>query len=295
MVEDRWVCARCFTSAGSSLTMCPNCGTPRPQGDPAESSVASSAPPVVQPASVLAVPPVPPAPTGPWDAAIPAAASSPFRSAGTRAKVALGFLVAIAVVEGIWGLWELVGLSFTDAFLSPENASDDEITVLIAWAGFGIWLGIGQVVTLIGSGLSFVAWQSRTVDNIPALGLGTPVQTPRWSIGWWFVPIANLFKPYESVLDLARRMAPTGVDRRGLVLSWWLLFIGYDVVSTIYGYVPAETADEWVLSGAVGIASSLLGIVAAFLGIRVIRAVQRDADVVAAAQPPSLPSVAAAF
>lgn len=292
-MEGRWVCTRCFTSAGSDMATCPNCRTPRTQGDPEARPVADTVPPVAQAASVSADQPVVPAPPGAWDSAIPAAAISPFRSAGTRARVAVGFLVAIAIVEGVWALWELAGLSFMDVILFPENASEDEFAIVILWAGLGIWMGIGLLVTWIGSGLSFVAWQSRTVDNIPALGLGAPVQTPRWSIGWWFVPIANLFKPYQSVLDFARRLARQGIDRRGLVLSWWLLFIGYDLVSAIYGYIPTETPDEWLLSGVAGIASSLLGIVAAFFAIRMIRTVQRDADSVAAAPPTALPPVAA--
>ncbi len=72
-MTDRWVCARCFTSAEESATVCPNCGLPR-GGSP--EYAAGEAPPSVdasasaETASSAAVSPAPPpAPTPGWGAA----------------------------------------------------------------------------------------------------------------------------------------------------------------------------------------------------------------------------------
>jgi hypothetical protein len=45
--------------------------------------------------------------------------------------------------------------------------------------------------------------------------------TPGWAVGWFFVPIANLFKPYEAVREIYQASDPgLGEDEEGAVLSW---------------------------------------------------------------------------
>jgi hypothetical protein len=75
-MTDRWVCARCFTSAEESAIACPNCGLPR--GASPESGAGEAAPSADAPARVDAAPTVdaatsapvspapPPAPTPAW-------------------------------------------------------------------------------------------------------------------------------------------------------------------------------------------------------------------------------------
>ena len=79
-MTDRWVCARCFTSAEESATACPNCGLPR--GASPETGAGEAAPNANAPASVDAAPsteaapsaaerPSPPAPATPAWGAVP--------------------------------------------------------------------------------------------------------------------------------------------------------------------------------------------------------------------------------
>lgn len=65
-----------------------------------------------------------------------------------------------------------------------------------------------------------LAWLSRLVENIPALGGGTPTSSPRGAIGWWFVAIAILCRPDRIAADARRRLAPSAAEAlTGLVLA----------------------------------------------------------------------------
>ncbi|MGH2392622.1 MAG: hypothetical protein ACRDGH_03865, partial [Candidatus Limnocylindria bacterium] len=63
-MTDRWVCARCFTSAEESATACPNCGLPR--GASPESAVGDAAPSTETAPSAAEIPAPPPAATPAW-------------------------------------------------------------------------------------------------------------------------------------------------------------------------------------------------------------------------------------
>ena len=50
--------------------------------------------------------------------------------------------------------------------------------------------------------------------------------TPRWSIGWWFVPFVNLVKPYQIVREVHDRMAIGGTSAGDwIILAWWLTWL----------------------------------------------------------------------
>ena len=87
-------------------------------------------------------------------------------------------------------------------------------------------LSTASLALTVVAAIAFLAWLSRTVDNTPVLRAGVPSVTPRWSIGWWLVPIANLVKPYQIVRDIHDRMALSGISRGDwIVLAWWITFL----------------------------------------------------------------------
>lgn len=207
-----------------------------------------------------------------WVAPEPRSAS-PFRSAGTRARIAIVALVAIVAQQ----VFEIVHV------LSFDRLVDDYIAGVIgdsALAAYDersvnlLWLYVGIAVVC---GITFLAWLSRAVDNAPALGAGTPPRGPRAAIGWWFVPFANLVVPYTIVSDLRRRMAVPDAPGRGvwIVRSWWALWIIQAIAGRLVGALPAgETVDDLRLANTVLIVSDSLTIAAAILAILVIRELQ---------------------
>jgi len=61
-------------------------------------------------------------------------------------------------------------------------------------------------------------WQHRAAVAARALGLPA-THSPGWGVGSWFVPVVNLWMPYQAIRDCL----PPDDPHRPLVLRWWLV------------------------------------------------------------------------
>ena len=89
--------------------------------------------------------------------------------------------------------------------------------------------------------------------------------TPAWAVLWWFIPLANLYKPYEVMVELWRASDPDGDDhwalypRSPILPLWWLCWIGGNVASSIAGRIAFGMA--WRQTGETGADVGDVGIV----------------------------------
>jgi hypothetical protein len=135
----------------------------------------------------------------------------------------------------------------------------------------------------VGSSRSEASWPvSVAVDNPPSLGVGTPVATPRWSIGWWFMPFANFVMPYRIVQDLDDLTAEEATYGSRLVLAWWLTFLlAYVLGKYVARLFPLKTIDDLQTKLVVNLSVEALAVVAAVLAIMMIRRMQANAELLA--------------
>jgi hypothetical protein len=128
--------------------------------------------------------------------------------------------------------------------------------------------------------ITLLAWLSRTVEIVPALGGGTPRDSPRWAIAWWFVPIAFLWKPYTVVREVWDRLATSTRAAAGTpVLAWWLLWIGAVFVSNVVNrLMTAETIGDIQGLFYANAVFQGLALGAALSGFVVVREIQARAD-----------------
>ncbi len=99
---------------------------------------------------------------------------------------------------------------------------------------------IGGLITLATLAAVIIAciWQYRAA--VTARALGRPaVHSPGWGIGSWFVPIVQLWMPYQAIRDLLE----PGNPNRSLVGQWWLCLIGTWAFSLAAG-ISAFFADS---------------------------------------------------
>lgn len=234
--------------------------------------------------------------------------SSPgYRSGRTRAKWSQGLFVLAALAS----VWQVVvalnGIALAGRALKGDTPSGIDLYSFMRSADGA---DDSFVLCAIGLAIAFLAWLSRTVEIVPALGAGTPHDSPRWAIAWWFIPIAFLWKPYTVVREAWDRLAmPPRTSGGTLVVGWWLSWIG----ATTLGRVASAMADSsssweavqngfWVWFG-----SSVLSVAAAVSGFLVVREIQARADARATtlgfdpqpralpfASPESLPAVLSA-
>lgn len=206
----------------------------------------------------------------------PSGFSDRYRSSATRAVVA-SVLLGVSGLAALWGLIHVVS-----GFGVLDSAREGALTQAAAleYDNTTFSIGLVRLVLIIPTIIAWLAWQSRAVDNVPSLGGGTPRWTPRWSIGWWFVPIMNLFRPYQVVRDLNDRMA-TGILAGGgtLVLAWWLTYVLGDFAGRVLARIqPPETLDGLSTYFTALAVTDVLAVIAAGLAILVIRQIQVRAE-----------------
>lgn len=154
---------------------------------------------------------------------------------------------------------------------NPAMADAAAVIVAAACIGFPAALFVSMVLVC-----KWIFWAHA---NLQAIGIASFEFTPRWAVIWYFVPIANLFKPYQAMRELwhishelhdgVRDGAPT------LVTFWWFATLG-SVMLAIASFLVE--GDEGA-GAAMGSAALLLLIGSANLLLHLIRKIteaQRD-------------------
>jgi hypothetical protein len=143
---------------------------------------------------------------------------------------------------------------------APELPGGSVLALLGVTACFGL---IYTVVTVVGI-VFYMMWQHRAFWNARAFGNETKF-SPGWSVGWWFIPFANLVMAGLVLRDLWRVSAGRG-SPNGLPVLIWGVLLG-QVVLAITAAVMSNVAmvqgnrSLYLAGSAVGIVNSLLAIV----------------------------------
>lgn len=68
--------------------------------------------------------------------------------------------------------------------------------------------------------VAFLMWEYRVVRQLGALGLDVGA-TPGWAIGWWFIPFANLVKPFRIIQRTVKSLGLESLIPLAHLGSWW--------------------------------------------------------------------------
>ena len=148
-------------------------------------------------------------------------------------------------------------------------------------AMLGALLQLAQLLLFLAAAIAFLCWLYRASANAHALGATDLIVKPGWSVGWFFVPLANLAMPYVAVRDLwkaSARPRDWQAERAPAAIAlWWALWLltgisgaaGFrlasdydpDMASAALGFVLASDLFEiptalllaWIVSGIVGL------------------------------------------
>jgi len=147
----------------------------------------------------------------------------------------------------------------------------------VAGGGVNVWFAtpevmalamtIAEIATLI-TAIVLMIWVYRAMTAARVL---TPTLsiTPGWAVGWFFVPIASLWKPHVVMTEIMEGSGDKAVayeqSGRRLVDLWWAAWIARMICNVVLTYVGrGETGLQvsqvwWVIFGAVaGVAAALL-------------------------------------
>ncbi|MFI8100791.1 DUF4328 domain-containing protein [Streptomyces sp. NPDC086023] len=199
--------------------------------------------------------------------------------APARLKSPAGLATALTVLFAVVIMTDLLavaaGLNVHFAYSSPA-VGDAEATRAQTLHSFS---GGPQMLAFLVTGVVFIVWFRRVRGNAEVFLPGGLRMRPGWSVGCWFIPIANLWLPYQNAVDIwgaSTQAAPGGQYRHvsaAPVNAWWAVYVGGLLFArfAVRAYEAAETADEVVSGVRLVIAGDLLDAVAAVLALLFVR------------------------
>lgn len=199
-------------------------------------------------------------------------AYEPGNGRARAATVFLGITLLLYVVAAASDVDVLVMLSQIQAGSEFNDAEID--------AKFSRQESIGnlQNLLLFPTVIVFLMWIHRTYRNLPALGARRLRFTPGWAVGWWFVPIANFFRPFQIVREIWRASDPAVTDPEGWhaapsspLIGWWWAFFLASFVSFYVG--GGDPVSDGLVNTRVFLATDSCGAVGACLAILLVNRV----------------------
>src|SRR5262245_23012303 len=157
-------------------------------------------------------------------------------SARRRAQVTVLLLIVGAVISFL-----TIPTHILDMYVSPLNANQevsDNPSGFFALILTGV-LGLATVAVYIATVIAFLMWLYRSSNNVAAFGQRTQ-HSSGWAVGSFFVPIMNLFVPYQAAKDIWQKSEPVAqsftfaVTVPAFFAAWWGFWIASNIVSNIY-------------------------------------------------------------
>jgi len=153
----------------------------------------------------------------------------------------------------------VVQLIFEIAELAEYYDTEAEIATAMDWIYIGS--SLGYAVVIFSTMVVFGMWIHRATKNIVQADVPGFNHSPGWAVGWYFVPIANLFKPFQIMRQIWNVSHGHWVELdRGnnLLTLWWTLWIITNIATNVSFrlYMRAKTADDLFSAQILAIVSS---------------------------------------
>lgn len=176
--------------------------------------------------------------------------------------------LALSIVGLVSGVLEHRLLAALDAgaFATQEEAvvaSDENDARQVA-------VSVAQVVVYLVSGVFVLLWIHRAAFNVRQLGATDLKFTPGWAVGWYFIPIANLWQPYRAMQEIWRASVDPHdwphVPSSSLLVWWWGLWLTETVLGNLAFRLSMTAAQIDELLSA-NVATLLLDAISAVLSV----------------------------
>lgn len=210
------------------------------------------------------------------DAQVPKKDVRPNEERAKHASLALWSYTAVAALQVIAYIFTRQSIiAFEDGTGSLDQMGNTEtIAGLITIALF---------LVNVGCAILFLMWFRRAYYN---LGKRTKLEyTDGWAVGWWFIPIANLFKPVELMNTMCRRTRkairrfgshPSTPSPDAFIGLWWAAWVISNIGARVSSRLDLDTLEDIKFSYLLETCIAGLSIVAAILCIQVIKTYNRD-------------------
>jgi len=188
-------------------------------------------------------------------------------------------LDGISIVNDLSQMALLERPTFTEA----EAEANDQRQMVV---------GLAVLAVFIVTGITFLKWIYRASSNSRGFGASGLTITPGWSVGYYFIPFANLIKPYHAMKEISQVSEnPSNWQMSSgapILRWWWALWITCGILGNISFRMDASTIPELKNATAVALIYSALSIILTLVAISLVKGIIRNQDaLVDGAQAPA--------
>ncbi|GEA13671.1 DUF4328 domain-containing protein [Alteromonas sp. KUL49] len=109
-------------------------------------------------------------------------------------------------------------------------------------------IGIIYIVNYVLSGILILRWIYRANENSRQLGAKDMEFTPGWSIGFYFIPIMALFKPYQAMKEIWQTSHSIDTWQKSpvspMLYIWWFVWLLNGFVGQVIFRFDGDGIDE---------------------------------------------------
>lgn len=199
------------------------------------------------------------------------------RDNAARAKQAISiFWIMLGLTITNMGALAWRHILLADAQANPDDVDMEKIeasdTLIIA-------INAAHLIIVILSMVFFIMWLRRAYFNLHSLSWHSARHSEGWAAGSWFIPILNLFWPYQIMEDIWRGTQNAIREKFGepqstaLIGWWWALYL----INKFFGYITAFASkgatevDSLLTATRLEFVGDLVSIAAIVVTIRMIQ------------------------
>lgn len=140
-------------------------------------------------------------------------------------------------------------------------------------------IGVSYLIVFILTGIFFLKWIHRANLNARGFGAANMEFTPGWSVGWYFIPVMSLFKPFQAMKEIwqvsQNPKAWQSVHPSPLLGCWWGLWITSNILGQVVFRMSsnASTIEQLERSTTVSIIASIVGIPLCLVAMKLIKSI----------------------
>ena len=155
-------------------------------------------------------------------------------------------------------LW--LGLAVSGGMLVGQVAElqgivslDDNLTLASASGAYGL-LSVLDILLVLVTFVCFGMWIYRAAANVTAADVRGFDYTPGWAVGWFFIPFANLVKPFQAMRQIWNashgESAPNLDNGDKLLTIWWTTWLLSSIATNVgTRMIAAAQTPETLRSG----------------------------------------------
>lgn len=154
------------------------------------------------------------------------------------------------------GVYMLADLMFSIADFAIGQSAPEELGI-VELLGAIQFLMILVCVVIVGR------WIYRASANAHVISDSMTI-SPGWAVGWYFVPFANLVKPFQAMKEVwlaSHRSGSRFEEKTPALLGWWWgLWLANNFISNIYFQLTVRSDADPQTAAGIGLLSTATNI-----------------------------------